>query len=163
MKKIIPLFIFLTLITFSKAQTKVLSFAPTTGDKELNAVLTEENNKAVKDISIFKKDIKTNFNIEEKKIEELLLKLAPADILMAVQVSVAVNKSFDEVVTKYEANKAKGWGVIAKELGIKPGSPEFHSMKQAMKDRAKKNEKAGKGNSGKGNSGNGNSGKGKKK
>ncbi len=36
-----------------------------------------------------------------------------------------------EVVTKeYETNKGKGWGVIAKNLGIKPGSKEFHALKK---------------------------------
>jgi hypothetical protein len=28
------------------------------------------------------------------------------------------------------ANKGKGWGVIAKNLGIKPGSAEFHALKR---------------------------------
>ena len=37
---------------------------------------------------------------------------------------------FDQVFKIYNANKGKGWGVIAKELGIKPGSPEFHALKQ---------------------------------
>lgn len=150
MKKIISLFALLALISFAKAQTKIIPFTPTTGDKELNAVLVEENNKAIKDIATFKKDVKTTFNIEEKKIEETLLKLAPADLLMAAQVSIAINKPFDVVVTKYEANKAKGWGVIAKELGIKPGSPEFHAMKDRMKSKGKMKGKAEKGNNGKG-------------
>jgi hypothetical protein len=30
----------------------------------------------------------------------------------------------------YKQSKGKGWGVIAKELGIKPGSPEFHALKR---------------------------------
>ena len=33
------------------------------------------------------------------------------------------------VKNTYQAHKGKGWGVIAKELGIKPGSREFHALK----------------------------------
>jgi hypothetical protein len=36
-----------------------------------------------------------------------------------------------EVVTKeYQTNKGKGWEAIAKNLGIKPGSKEFHALKK---------------------------------
>jgi hypothetical protein len=35
----------------------------------------------------------------------------------------------ETVVQTYQTHKGKGWGVIAKELGIKPGSREFHALK----------------------------------
>jgi len=31
---------------------------------------------------------------------------------------------------RYRADKGKGWGVLAKSLGIKPGSKEFHALKR---------------------------------
>jgi hypothetical protein len=34
------------------------------------------------------------------------------------------------VVREYKAHKGQGWGVIAKNLGIKPGSKEFHALKK---------------------------------
>ena len=36
----------------------------------------------------------------------------------------------DIVLKEYKANKGRGWGVIAKKLGIKPGSKEFHELKK---------------------------------
>ena len=30
---------------------------------------------------------------------------------------------------RYKSDKGKGWGVLAKSLGIKPGSQEFHALK----------------------------------
>ena len=39
------------------------------------------------------------------------------------------HRSWDEVLREYKENKGKGWGVIAKNLGIKPGSREFHELK----------------------------------
>ena len=35
----------------------------------------------------------------------------------------------EAIVETYQTNRTKGWGVIAKELGIKPGSAEFHALK----------------------------------
>jgi hypothetical protein len=32
--------------------------------------------------------------------------------------------------SSYQRSHGKGWGVIAKELGIKRGSPEFHALKR---------------------------------
>jgi hypothetical protein len=36
------------------------------------------------------------------------------------------------VVEKYRNNKGKGWGALAKSLGIKPGSEEFHALKRGQ-------------------------------
>lgn len=159
MKKIISLLVLITTSIVSNAQT--LTFKPTTGDKELNTVLTDVNNKAIKDISAFKKDVNTSFNIAESVIDKALKILAPGDVFMAAQLSITANKPFNDVVTIYQKDKAKGWGVIAKELGIKPGSPEFHAMKKAMKSKGNPSESSK--SNGHGNSQKDNKGKGKKK
>jgi hypothetical protein len=36
----------------------------------------------------------------------------------------------ERVIEKYESGKGKGWGALAKSLGIRPGSKEFHALKQ---------------------------------
>jgi hypothetical protein len=36
------------------------------------------------------------------------------------------------VLREYKSSKGKGWGVIAKSLGIKPGSKEFHELKRSQ-------------------------------
>jgi hypothetical protein len=33
------------------------------------------------------------------------------------------------VAERYKSGKGKGWGALAKSLGIKPGSKEFHALK----------------------------------
>ena len=55
--------------------------------------------------------------------------MAPADVYMAAKVRILSHRSWDEVLREYKENKGKGWGVIAKNLGIKPGSREFHELK----------------------------------
>ena len=62
-----------------------------------------------------------------------------------------LGSNIDDVIISYKKNKEKGWGVIAKEMGIKPGSPEFHALKGKTKTRKDKGKSEGKGK------GNGNS------
>lgn len=160
MKKIIFLmFLLLGTATFSQAQ--IVKFTATVGDLEMDNLLTDIHNQALKDINSFTKDVATTFNVVNSKVVAALKILAPGDVYMAAQLSLSINKPFDEVVKTYEANKSKGWGAIAKEMGIKPGSAEFHAMKKSMKSKGSK----GKGNSeSKGNAkgGSENKGKGKK-
>ena len=51
------------------------------------------------------------------------------EIYLALEIAKLSKTPVDEVITIYKNNKSKGWGYIAKEAGIKPGSPEFHQMK----------------------------------
>jgi hypothetical protein len=84
--------------------------------------------------------------------------MAPGDIYMAAEISNIIHKPIETVSETYTKNKDKGWGQIAKELGIKPGSKEFHEMKDRFKTHGKSGDKGGNGKSG--SHGNG---KGKKK
>jgi hypothetical protein len=156
MKKIF----FLLLVNFSVTvmQAQMLSFKASTGDAELDGFLADVDVQAKVDINAFTKDVSMNFNIAQTSINKAIKILSPGDLFMAAQLSLSVNKPFETVVSTYNANRSKGWGVIAKEMGIKPGSPEFHAMKKAMKSKGPKNKAA----TGNGNS-NGNAGKGKGK
>lgn len=113
-------------------------------DAELDASLNEINIKAKNDIVTFKKELAAEYNIVESKINNMLdQNMSPADVFMTVQVANIVKKDPDVVVTSYNKNKNKGWGAIAKDLGIKPGSAEFHALKGKAKN---KKDKGGKGN-----------------
>jgi len=132
-------------IQFTNAQ---ISF--NTGDASLEAELNLLNDNAKKDLTSFKSQIVSDFGLTKEKVQDLLDKsLEPAEIILSGRIADITGNSVDDVVKSYEANKDKGWGQIAKDLGIKPGSPEFHALK-------------GKSNKGKG-KGNGNPGKGKGK
>jgi hypothetical protein len=130
MKKIISLLAILFAFT-TNAQTR--TFNPNTGDVEMDNILKDVNTKANKDITVFKNDVATKFNIAKNEIDDLLKVLSPGDVYMAAQTAQITSKPIDEVSKTYQANKEKGWGQIAKELGIKPGSKEFHQMKAQMK------------------------------
>ena len=54
----------------------------------------------------------------------------PADAFMCLQLSQMLGVPPQRVMSIYNQNRGRGWGTIAKSLGIKPGSPEFHALKQ---------------------------------
>ena len=144
MKKIIAILSFFILICYpSLAQYN-------TGDGELDKSLISIDAEAKLDFGEFKADLSTSYDIPLPKIDYLSAKVGmkAGDIYLCLEIGKLAKKSVDEVVEVYQANKNKGWGVIAKELGIKPGSPEFHELKgNAKKPKGKaKGKGKGKGN-----------------
>jgi len=141
------LFIFVGITVFGQ-----ISFR--TGDASLDVELNGINTEAKADLSSFKRTVSTDFSVSTPKVDQLLKIMQPAEAYLTIKIADISGKPIDTVVESYKRNKDKGWGVIAKELGIKPGSAEFHALKGKKKPN---------GNSGNGNrTGNGNSG-GKKK
>jgi hypothetical protein len=118
-------------------------------DDDLNQSLITLDANARLDFGMFKSDISVNYNIAEKKIDYLSAEIgmSAGDIYMTVELAKITHKSVDQVVEVYNVHNGKGWGVIAKELGIKPGSAEFHTLKNNAKSKEKK---AGKDKKGKG-------------
>ena len=125
MKKVIILFFTVFLSVISNAQVLF-----NTGNSELDADLGKINADAKLDFGAFKTNLALSYDISDKKIDHLSIsvKMEPAEIYLALELSKLSGKSIDQVVEIYEVNINKGWGFIAKELGIKPGSPEFHRL-----------------------------------
>ena len=141
------------LLIYSLLMTSLISFAQfsfNSGSAELDADLNRINTSAKLDFGAFKTELALSFNIEEKRINHLRtsVKMEPAEIYFALELSKISKKPIDNVVEVYKNNKEKGWGFIAKQLGIKPGSPEFHKLKEITKNKGSKGKE--KGNKGKG-------------
>ncbi len=135
MKKVIILFLTVFLSVISNAQ---VSF--NTGNAEFDSDLGKINADAKLDFGAFKTNLALSYDISDKKIDHLSIsvKMEPAEIYLALELTKLSGKSIDQVVEIYEVNKDKGWGFIAKELGIKPGSPEFHKLKEDTKNKGTK-------------------------
>jgi hypothetical protein len=105
--------------------------AITTGDAHLDGDLQYLNEAAQKNLKGFCNDLSYHYDTEAGVVERLIniAGMAPADVYMAAKVRILSHRSWDEVLREYKENKGKGWGVIAKNLGIKPGSREFHELK----------------------------------
>lgn len=141
MKKLLLATFALFTITLT-AQT--ITFNPKTGDLDMDNVLKDINTEAKKDINTFKDNINKKFSLAKNKIDDLLKIMEPGDVYMAAQTAEATNKPVEEVAKAYEANKGKGWGEVAKSMGIKPGSKEFHALKAKMKENKGKGKGKGK-------------------
>ncbi|WP_274474191.1 hypothetical protein [Mangrovimonas aestuarii] len=110
-------------------------------DTDLNTINTEAN----VDFGIFKADMALTYNISERKIESMRTKLQmnAGDIYIALEIAKLSKRPIDEVLDVYRINKTKGWGYIAKQVGIKPGSPEFHALKNNASSKSKKHRSKG--------------------
>lgn len=111
-----------------------------TGNGELDANLTVINNRGEGDFKSFKRELSIDFNVPEPKLEDMRVSvgLSPGEIYLALEIARNSPSSVDEVLRIYQANKSKGWGYIAKEAGIKPGSAAFHQLKNNSKGRKEK-------------------------
>lgn len=106
-----------------------------TGISDLDADLNEVDALANKDIQAFTNMIAADYNTTVSAVNNIMSAgLKPAETLLAFEVGSILNMPVNKVVDTYKANKGKGWGVVAMQLGIKPGSPEFHQLKGKAKN-----------------------------
>ena len=116
---------------------------------ELDRFLGEIDLRASADLGAFRVDLNATFDVSSGEVDGLFeIFDRPADIYITLRIGQIAKVPIDRVVTQYRANRRLGWGVIAKNLGIKPGSPEFHALK---KSRLTARAQGSSGNPGKGN------------
>ncbi len=133
----------ITLSSLLLAASATAQFSFNTGSPELDADLNSINVSAKIDPTRFNADLSVEFSVDGAKIEGMIvIGMEPAEVYFALQIAQATSKPIDDVLTAYRTHKADGWGKIAQELGIKPGSPEFHALKASAsgkKDKTKGN------------------------
>lgn len=117
------------------------------------------NIQAQADPTGFRARLATRFQIGDAQISAVLGNVPdPADAYMVFKLGEMSHHSPERVMQEYKSGKGKGWGVLAKSLGIKPGSKEFHALKKGHdldgreqgkdKGKGKKSKDKGKGNRG---------------
>lgn len=93
--------------------------------------LKEFNIKAVNDGDGFRTRLAARFQIGRAQVDTIINNVdRPADAYMVLRLGELSGRSTDEVIKTYNSDKNKGWGNMAKSLGIKPGSKEFHALKR---------------------------------
>ena len=107
-------------------------YIPNTGDKDLDVVLSNLNVEAGVHVDAFVSELSISYAIPKVQIEDLAYKMRVpfGDVFVSVWLASSLKKPLSVVVKEYDVNKDKGWGVMAKNLGIKPGSDAFHSLKK---------------------------------
>jgi hypothetical protein len=97
----------------------------------LEEFLSNMNMQARADINDFSARISVHFGVPEVQVRSVLSVVSePADAFMIFQLRYMTQTPLEKVLRIYKSNKGRGWGVIAQELGIKPGTAEFHALKR---------------------------------
>ena len=97
----------------------------------LDSLLSKLNNEARANLSGFSARISAQFGVPEAQVSVVLSTVSkPADAFMVFQLGKMTRQPPDKVLQVYQTEKGRGWGAMAKDLGIKPGSSEFHALKR---------------------------------
>ncbi|MBI4809440.1 MAG: hypothetical protein HY799_10895 [Nitrosomonadales bacterium] len=108
----------------------LLGIAPV-AHADLNSFLQSVNKQALSDIRNFNDMLSRQFGIPVPDVDAIVRRVPdPADAFMILQLGEMAHVAPALVLQKYERSKGKGWGNLARELGIKPGSREFHALKR---------------------------------
>jgi hypothetical protein len=110
----------------------VLSIALAGGSAraDLNIFLGDLNQQASVNRNDYGSRLSSQFGVPVSQVDSILRAVqSPADAFMCLQLGRMLNIAPDRVLHTYQANQGQGWGVTAQRLGIKPGSPEFHALK----------------------------------
>ncbi|OPX41029.1 MAG: hypothetical protein DRG82_01825 [Deltaproteobacteria bacterium] len=79
----------------------------------------------------FRARLAARFQVGDVQIKTVLNNVEkPADAYMVLRLAEMSDRPTSYVVKQYRAHRGKGWGVLARTLGIKPGSREFHALKR---------------------------------
>lgn len=98
---------------------------------DLNGFLANLNVQAHSDLPGFKARIAAQFGVPAPRVEAVFAHVSsPADLFMTFQLGQMAHMPPETVLKTYRVSSKKGWGAMAKELGIKPGSAEFHALKR---------------------------------
>ncbi|MCX8085096.1 MAG: hypothetical protein N3C60_09275 [Calditerrivibrio sp.] len=107
----------------------LLSFNAMASD--LDDFILNLNMQVKDDTTSFKAELSTTFGADKTKVETVVKSVdKPADAYMVFRLAEVTKKQPEEVLVVYKKHKNKGWGAVAQELGIKPGSKEFHELKE---------------------------------
>lgn len=97
----------------------------------LDAFLSSVNVQARADLEGFSARLGAQFGVPEAQVRMVIGSVRqPADAFVCLQLGQWTRRQPEEVIRVYKANRGRGWGVIAKSMGIKPGSAEFHALKR---------------------------------
>lgn len=121
--------LFLAVILIVPVTAQEVRVTARTGDADIDMHLDEVNKYGKAEFEFFKNDVALKFGARTGDINDFYYKekVSPADIYYAYTLSSVSGRPVRGIIDMHKTKK--GWGEIAKELGIKPGSREFHMMK----------------------------------
>ena len=98
---------------------------------DLNAYIRDLNISAQGDVGGYKAKLEARFGTSNSQLEVVFRSVkSPAEAAIVLWLGAQSRQPLDIVLNVYRTNKGQGWGAMAKNLGIKPGSPAFHALKK---------------------------------
>lgn len=116
------------------AQTFTFGWNPRSGDTWVDMRLADINQYGQRYPGPFVDEITRYYGAPRALVSELLTDRhwAPGDIYFACALAQVAGQPCRVVVDAWERDHAQGWGAIAKRMGIKPGSEQFHRLKRGV-------------------------------
>lgn len=116
------------------AQDFTVGWSPRTGDVWVDTYLTDMNRYGSRYREPFIDELVRYHGAPRPLVVELLdqRRWAPGDVYYACSIASIIGRPCRYVIDEYDRDRGQGWGNIAKRMGIKPGSPEFHRLKRGF-------------------------------
>lgn len=107
-----------------------------TGDRTFDATLEKIQIEANADTEGYLSRLSARHGIAEHEIRQAMEvhHLSAPDIYMATALAQATRRPLPTIAAQYRESPGRSWGAMAKDLGIKPGSREFHTLKQGARE-----------------------------
>jgi hypothetical protein len=118
----------------ASAQDLTIGFHPRTGDVWIDTTLGDMNRYGTRYRDPFVDEMVRYHGAPRDLVSDLLThrNWSPGDVYMACSIASIIGRPCRYVVDEYDRDRGQGWGNIAKRMGIKPGSPEFHRLKNGF-------------------------------
>ena len=118
----------------AQAQDFSIGWNPRSGDVWVDTWLSDMNRYGSRYRDPFVDELVRHHSAPRELVIDLLTRRrwAPGDIYFACALARQIGRPCRYVVDVWERDHGQGWGAIAKRMGIKPGSAEFHRLKRGM-------------------------------
>ncbi len=115
-------------------QTFSLNWNPRSGDVWVDSQLADVNRYGSRYRDPFIDEMVRYHDAPRDLVTELLVnrRWAPGDVYYACTIAQVIGRPCGYVADEWQQHHGEGWGAMAKRLGIKPGSAEFHRLKKGF-------------------------------
>lgn len=117
-----------------QGQDFMFGWNPRSGDMWIDQRLGDINDYGYRYREPFIDEVVVHYGAPRVLVRELLIdrRWAPGDVYYACSIAHLLGIPCRNVVEVWDRDHGQGWGAIAKRMGIKPGSAEFHRLKKGF-------------------------------
>ncbi len=116
------------------AQDFTFNWNPRSGDVWVDRQLGDINQYGMQHRGMFINEMVAHYGAPRDLVVDLLVnrRWAPGDVYYACAIARVAGVPCRNVVNEWDRDHGQGWGVVARRMGIKPGSAEFHRLKRGF-------------------------------